>query len=117
MIYNSLIMRGVPPFEILQQVTGAYFLSRSLRIIADFGVADALGDEPATASDLARAKGTHPGALGRILSLLSTRRIENKLERAFGTNGRSVIWPSNSRAQRPGTLVPHDVPQPFEVRW
>jgi len=44
-------------------------------------------------------------------------RIENKLERAFGTNGRSVIWPSNSRAQRPGTLVPHDGQEPFEVRW
>jgi hypothetical protein len=44
-------------------------------------------------------------------------RIENKLERACGTNGRSVIWPSNSRAQRPGTLVPHDGQQPFEVRW
>ena len=44
-------------------------------------------------------------------------KIENKLERACGTKGRSVIWPSNSRAQRPGTLVPHDGQQPLEVRW
>ena len=33
------------------------------------------------------------------------RRIENRLERVGGTYGRSVIWPSNSRAQRPGTLA------------
>ena len=63
-------MRGVPPFEILQQVTGVYFLSRSLQIIADFGVADALGDEPATASDLARERS--PGLGDRFVNVTRT---------------------------------------------
>ncbi len=44
------------------------------------------------------------------------RRIENRLERVGGTYGRSVIWPSNSRAQRPGTLVPVSPKSPLPHR-
>ncbi len=59
------------PFELVQQVTAAYFVSRCLQVAAELGVADALGDEPATASALANATGSHPASLCRVLDLLS----------------------------------------------
>ena len=68
-------MSQLPPHEALQQVTAGYFLSRCLQIVADLGVADHLGDEPATPSALAQATGSNPIALGRALNLLCTHGI------------------------------------------
>jgi hypothetical protein len=41
------------PVETLMQIAGGYSLSRCLHVVADLGVADALGDSPQTAAALA----------------------------------------------------------------
>jgi O-methyltransferase domain len=68
-------MPQLPPHEILQQVTAGFYLSRCLQVVADLGVADHLGDEPATACSLAQATGSNAVALERALDLLCAHGI------------------------------------------
>lgn len=63
------------PFEALQRIVGGYTVSRSLHVVANLGVADALDETPRTAAELAAAVGAHPDALGRVLRLLSAHGI------------------------------------------
>lgn len=63
------------PFDNLIRTAGGYCVNRSLHVIADIGVADALGDVPRTAEELAKETGCNADALGRILSLLANQGI------------------------------------------
>jgi hypothetical protein len=63
------------PFAIVQQIAGGYILSRSLHVVADLGVADALDDTPRGITELAAATGTNADALGRILRLLAAHGV------------------------------------------
>lgn len=59
------------PFATVIQTAGGYCLARSLHVVADLGVADALDETPRTAAELAAAVGAHPDSLGRVLRLLA----------------------------------------------
>ena len=63
------------PFDILTETSSGYVVSRCLNAVAEAGISDALGDAPQTPEYLAAATGTHAGALGRILRLLSSYGI------------------------------------------
>ena len=63
------------PHEIIWRLTNAEIASRCLHVVAEVGVADAIGDEPATAAVLASACGVNPDALHRILSLLADHGV------------------------------------------
>ena len=56
----------------LLQLTTACWTSRCLHIIAELGVADAIDDRPQTTEVLAKATGTQPQALYRVLRLLAS---------------------------------------------
>jgi hypothetical protein len=58
-------------------------LSRCLQLVAESGVADSLGEEPATASALAKATGLHAQALSRVLNLLTAHGIFERREGGF----------------------------------
>jgi hypothetical protein len=49
---------------LVQQLSGSYFVSRSLHIVAELGVADALGDDATPVEALAGATGADEDALG-----------------------------------------------------
>lgn len=68
-------MKELPPLEVLRQSASAFMLSRSLQLVAESALADALGDEPSTASALSKATGLHAQSLGRILNLLAAHGI------------------------------------------
>ena len=63
------------PFNTVQQIAGGYCLPRCLHVVADLGVADALGETPCTAADLAASVGAHPEALSRVLRLLAAHGV------------------------------------------
>ena len=63
------------PHEIIWTLTNAEIASRCLHVVTEVGVADALGDEPATAAVLASACGVNPDALHRILCLLADHGV------------------------------------------
>jgi O-methyltransferase domain len=56
----------------LMQLTTACWTSRCLHIIAELGVADAIGDQAQSTEVLAKATGTQPHALYRVLRLLAS---------------------------------------------
>jgi hypothetical protein len=54
---------GKNPADTLMQISGGQCVSRALHVMADLGIADALGDVPQTAATLAAATATHPDTL------------------------------------------------------
>jgi len=57
------------------QFTTACWASRCLHVVAELGVADALGDQPQSTEALAKATSTQPQALYRVLRLLASLGI------------------------------------------
>jgi hypothetical protein len=64
-----------PPPNTILEVSMMYAVSRCLHVIAEMGVADALGDDPRTAVDLAEITGTNSDAVARALGVLSAYGI------------------------------------------
>jgi len=58
------------PHQLVAALVNAHTAARCMHVIADFGVADALGDEPASGAELARRTGLNADALSRMLRLL-----------------------------------------------
>src|SRR5690606_33271707 len=58
--------------QILADLAHGHIAARCLHVIADFGVADALGEERASAAELAERTGLDADALNRMLRLLAT---------------------------------------------
>ena len=56
----------------LMQLTTACWTSRCLHVVAELGIADLIGDQPQSTEALAKASGTHPNALYRVLRLLAS---------------------------------------------
>lgn len=72
------------PVGTLLAISGGYVLPRSLHVVSDLGVADALGEAPRTAAELAGEVGADPQALGRVLRLLSAHGVFAEANGAFG---------------------------------
>jgi DNA-binding IclR family transcriptional regulator len=53
----------------------AHAIARSMHVIAELGVADALDDRPVSATELAAATGVNADALGRMLRLLAAHGV------------------------------------------
>jgi len=83
------------PLEVLQQTSSAFLLSRSLQLVAENAVADALGEEPATASTLAKATSLDTKALGRMLNLLVAHGIFERCGNRFAHNAVSRMLRSD----------------------
>jgi O-methyltransferase domain/Dimerisation domain len=68
---------------LLRMISGIH-VSRAVYVAAALGIADLLADGPATASDLARATGTHEPSLYRVLRLLAALGVfEEHESRSF----------------------------------
>ncbi len=65
----------LPPAQVIQDLAVAYWASRCLHLVAEFGVADHLGDAPETADSLAKACGVQSSALNRILRALANHGV------------------------------------------
>jgi hypothetical protein len=78
------IMIEPNPFVTLQQIATGYILSRCLHVIADLGVADVLDETPRSAPELAALLEVHPGALQRMMSLLSAHGVFEPQGDRFG---------------------------------
>jgi hypothetical protein len=91
-------MVEMSPVATIVQIAGGYCLPRSLHVVANLGVADALDETPRSAADLAASVGADPEALGRVLRLLAAHGV-------FTVQGDSV---SHSPASR---LLRSDHPQ------
>ena len=72
-----------PSVDLIRLING-YWLSQAISVIASLRIADLLKDAPRTSEDLARATGTHPRSLYRLLRALATARVlEEKADGRF----------------------------------
>jgi hypothetical protein len=69
------IMADGDPIGTIQDITWGFQLPRCLYVIAELGVADALGDAPLTPAALADAVGANADALMRMIRLLSANGV------------------------------------------
>jgi hypothetical protein len=76
----------------LVEISAGYWLPRALHVVADLAIADALGQEPRSAAELARDVGADADALDRVLRLLAShgvferrsgKYVHNELSRAL----------------------------------
>lgn len=72
---SDMAMAKIPGDIQVLQLSTAYMKSRCLYVVAELGVADVLGDEPQSTEGLAKATGTQPQALYRVLRLLASLGI------------------------------------------
>jgi hypothetical protein len=68
-------MAATPPDQIIRDLANAHTIARCLHVIADVGVADALGAAPMSATELAGRVGLNADALARMLRLLAAYGI------------------------------------------
>ena len=66
---------GATPFDTLTEALGGLLVGHCLTSVANFKVADALGDTPRTATELAADTGADPEGLRRILRLLAAHGV------------------------------------------
>jgi hypothetical protein len=66
---------GQTPFDTLTEALGGLLVGHCLASVTNFKVADALGDTPRTAAELAADTGADPEALPRMLRLLAAHGV------------------------------------------
>jgi hypothetical protein len=77
----------------LLQLSGDSVLPRCLHVVANLGIADALGESPQAAATLAAATGAHPVALDRVLRLLSAYGIFERCDSLYThTPASRLLW-------------------------
>jgi hypothetical protein len=76
----------------LIQLSEGFGAARAVQLAAEIGVADHLGDGPRSATDLATATATHPGALHRLLRALAGVGVFTEVEA-----GRFALTPVGER--------------------
>jgi len=84
----------------LMQLTTACWTSRCLHVIAELGIADAIGDESQSTEALAKATRTQPHALYRVLRLLASVGIFEWKDRTWHHTEASRFL----RSDHPGSL-------------
>jgi hypothetical protein len=82
---------GQTPFDTLTEALGGLLVGHCLTSVATFKVADALGDMPQTAAELAAATGTDPGALSRVLRLLAAYGVFACSQDGFAHTAASLL--------------------------
>ena len=90
-------MSAANPAESILGLATAYWASRCLHVVAEAGIADALGDAPMTAVELAARTGTNADALHRILRPLVARGIFTLQAGKFSHNASSRLLRSDSQ--------------------
>jgi DNA-binding IclR family transcriptional regulator len=65
----------LPPAGRLWDLVTVHAVARCLHTVAEFGVADAIGDSPLPVSVIASRSGLHPDALHRMLRLLAAHGV------------------------------------------
>jgi hypothetical protein len=102
-----------PPPKIIQDLAVAYWASRCLHLVAELGIADVLGDEAQTAETLARASGTNPQSLHRVLRSLANHGVFVHDGERFAHNAASRFL----RSEQPGSLRSLTRMMGLKVHW
>src|SRR6202171_113923 len=70
----------------LVEISAGYWLPRTLQVVADLAIADALDQEPPSAADLAQSVGVDADALDRVLRLLASHGVFDRRNGKYAHN-------------------------------
>jgi hypothetical protein len=76
-------MTDPDPITQIQLMSGGYYVSRCLQVVAELGIADLIADVPISASELARSTRSDQDALARVLSLLCAHGVFMRVDGRF----------------------------------
>jgi O-methyltransferase domain len=86
----------------IQLMSGGYYVSRCLQVVAELGIADLISDLPISAAELARSTGSNPDALARVLSLLCAHGVFVRVDGRFGhTEASRILRTDHPMSMRP----------------
>jgi len=91
-------MQNVDPVTQIQLMSGGYYLSRCLQVVADLEIANLIDDEPVSAAQLAHSTGSHPDSPSRVLSLLCAHGVFDRVDGRFQHSELSRIFRSDHTA-------------------
>jgi hypothetical protein len=91
-----------PPPDAVWALSTAGFAARCLHVVADLGVADRIGDQPVTITELASSCGADPDALDRVLRLLASQGIFARRQGSYSHTPSSRLL----RSDDPMTMRP-----------
>ena len=95
-------MTNLDPITHIQLMSGGYYVSRCLQVVADLGIADLISDVPISAFELARSTGSNEDALARVLSLLCAHGVFVRVDGRFGhTDASRVLRTDHPMSMRP----------------
>jgi SAM-dependent methyltransferase len=113
-VMNSVSVTGDQnPLNKLMELSMGFTLPRTLHVVAELGIADALGEAPQSAEDLAATTGTHAGALSRALRLLSAHGVFQKSDGAYAHTAASRLL----RSDHPQSVRPFVRMQGIPALW
>ncbi|HXZ67713.1 MAG TPA: hypothetical protein VEH07_03905, partial [Alphaproteobacteria bacterium] len=84
------------PAETVMLLSTAYWASRCIHVIAEAGIADALGESPQTAAALASKTGTSAAVLHRMMRSLATHGVFTLKDGKFSHNEASRLLRSDN---------------------
>jgi len=94
----------VAPAHTVLRLTNAVVASRALHVIAEIGVADAIGDDEEVSVDVVAARcGCHPDALHRVLRLLEAHGAFRSEQRLWSHTSASLLL----RSDHPTSMRPY----------
>jgi O-methyltransferase domain len=95
-------MTDLDPVTQIQLMSGGYYVSRCLQVVAELGIADFIADVPVSPSELARSTGSEQDALARVLSLLCAHGVFVRINGWFGHSEASrVLRTDHPMSMRP----------------
>jgi hypothetical protein len=110
-------MRSAPmienPFHTLMELSMGFVLPRTLQVVAELGIADALGEVPMHPEELAAATGTHAGSLSRALRLLAVHGVFQEASGAYRHTAASRLL----RSDHPQSMRPFARMQGIPALW
>ena len=96
---------GQTPFDTLTEALGGLLVGHCLASVTNFKVADALGDTPRTAAELAADTGTDPEALCRMLAVTTRLYVSSVLPLKTSDRRRQGGHHSRTPLMRTGVRV------------
>jgi len=105
--------KELSPARAIMDLAVAYWASRCLHVVAELGVADALGEEPCDAESLAQRTRSQPQALHRVLRALANHGIFEHDGEKFRHNAASRML----RSDVPGSLRSLARMMGLKVHW
>ena len=106
----------LPPNAVLMQIASGAMLTQALRVVAELGVADLMGDGPKGSGELADAVGAHPRSLYRVMrSLAALGVFRESSGRVFENTAMSTLLRKDDPGSMRNTIIFMGAPWHFNI--